>query len=270
VCGKIHSKAGGSQGIFWIQCEACQSWYDVSEKCVGFDVKAAETVENWTCWACPESEPLGTTKSGKIQKSRDSPIAVAQHQKAKGRLSPDEEERTAHPISGESKAKIPLSAELKETSTNTDYGLVQTETGENSKEPPALRESPSSVSARTHKSWRGKNSGQLQARLTPEGFLLPKSQRIQRDDGTFSRPPGPCPAKMIWDFPRGVWVPHNRCGDKKTKQNRAASSTESAAASPKRRNRDTEESNSTQVSSQHSARSRRRNHCIGQSEISSR
>jgi hypothetical protein len=22
VCGKIHSKAGGSQGIFWIECEA--------------------------------------------------------------------------------------------------------------------------------------------------------------------------------------------------------------------------------------------------------
>jgi hypothetical protein len=272
VCGIIHRKAGRSQGIFWIQCEACRSWYDVSKKCVGFDVKAAETVENWTCWACPESESLKTPKSGKIRKSRDSPIAVAQHQKAKGRVSPDEEERIAHP-SRESKAKIPLSAELKETSTNTDCVLVQTETGGNSKESPALRESSSSVSARTknewHARWKGKNREHLQDRRTPEGFLLPKSQPIQKDDGAFSHPCGPRPAKMTWDYHRGVWVPHSHCGDNKTKQNRAASATESAAASPRIGNRDIEESNSTQMSSVHSARSRRPNCSVGQGEISS-
>eukprot|EP00980_Cylindrotheca_fusiformis_P006715 scaffold1398_cov116-Cylindrotheca_fusiformis.AAC.32 len=53
VCGKLHTKTDGSDGIFWIQCESCQSWYDVSQNCVGFDMEQAKQTENWTCWACP-------------------------------------------------------------------------------------------------------------------------------------------------------------------------------------------------------------------------
>lgn len=49
VCGKEH-RAKGS--YFWIQCEACCSWFNVYQKCVGFGKKEAESMEEWTCWAC--------------------------------------------------------------------------------------------------------------------------------------------------------------------------------------------------------------------------
>lgn len=57
VCGKIHSR---SSKVFWIQCEKCDSWYDVSQKCVGFSMKDAETLEHWSCWACPGEENSST------------------------------------------------------------------------------------------------------------------------------------------------------------------------------------------------------------------
>lgn len=53
VCGEIHS--GSRSNIFWIQCEACESWYDVSSKCVGFTQVEAGSIDKWTCWACPDS-----------------------------------------------------------------------------------------------------------------------------------------------------------------------------------------------------------------------
>jgi hypothetical protein len=58
VCGKIHSKS--RTGVFWIQCEACKSWYDVSVGCVGFTEAEAKAIQNWTCWACPEGKVEAT------------------------------------------------------------------------------------------------------------------------------------------------------------------------------------------------------------------
>lgn len=56
VCGKLHSKIP----VFWIQCETCRTWYNVSADCVGFSEAAAKYVVNWTCWGCPK---LTTTAS---------------------------------------------------------------------------------------------------------------------------------------------------------------------------------------------------------------
>ena len=53
VCGKIHDERWK---LFWIQCEACDSWYDVSEKCVGFSEQEAKNVKGWNCWACPSPQ----------------------------------------------------------------------------------------------------------------------------------------------------------------------------------------------------------------------
>ena len=55
VCGKVHkTESRGRQGgvMFWIQCDVCRSWYDVSSKCVGFTQIEAEAVDHWNCWAC--------------------------------------------------------------------------------------------------------------------------------------------------------------------------------------------------------------------------
>jgi hypothetical protein len=53
VCGVIHNE---NVSVFWIQCDTCQSWYNVSEECAGLGAKDAEKVERWICWGCPCSD----------------------------------------------------------------------------------------------------------------------------------------------------------------------------------------------------------------------
>jgi hypothetical protein len=53
VCGVIHNE---KVAVFWIQCDTCQSWYNVSEECAGLDANDAEKVERWICWGCPVSD----------------------------------------------------------------------------------------------------------------------------------------------------------------------------------------------------------------------
>ena len=49
VCGETHPEP---IVVFWIQCDFCRAWYNVSEKCVGFDEIRAKTVKEWTCQSC--------------------------------------------------------------------------------------------------------------------------------------------------------------------------------------------------------------------------
>ncbi len=49
VCGNTHPYP---IKVFWIQCELCESWYNVAEECVGFDEKTAGILDEWFCWAC--------------------------------------------------------------------------------------------------------------------------------------------------------------------------------------------------------------------------
>jgi hypothetical protein len=53
VCGVIHNE---TVAVFWIQCDTCQSWYNVSEECAGLGANDAEKVERWICWGCPVSD----------------------------------------------------------------------------------------------------------------------------------------------------------------------------------------------------------------------
>lgn len=48
VCGVVHR----SLPVFWIQCESCESWYNVSSDCVNFSQEEAEKI-SWTCLGCP-------------------------------------------------------------------------------------------------------------------------------------------------------------------------------------------------------------------------
>lgn len=58
VCGKVHGES--EEGVFWLQCDSCDSWYDVSEKCVGFTHEEALRFDSWTCSACPSSTPTAS------------------------------------------------------------------------------------------------------------------------------------------------------------------------------------------------------------------
>lgn len=71
VCGRMHGKTEGQ--LFWIQCDNCDTWYDVSAKCVGFTKREAEDM-NWTCWGCPLPSISGVEKGGGTQpESTDTP-----------------------------------------------------------------------------------------------------------------------------------------------------------------------------------------------------
>ena len=50
VCGEIHASPAV---VFWIQCEACDTWCNVAPACVGFDEDEAKFKDKWTCRACP-------------------------------------------------------------------------------------------------------------------------------------------------------------------------------------------------------------------------
>jgi hypothetical protein len=49
VCGATHPRP---LEVFWIACDTCSAWFNVSPKCVGFDEQTASTLKEWTCWDC--------------------------------------------------------------------------------------------------------------------------------------------------------------------------------------------------------------------------
>jgi hypothetical protein len=53
VCGKIH---GRSFKVFWIQCDDCNSWFNVAHRCVGFTEGEAKHMRRWACRACSISD----------------------------------------------------------------------------------------------------------------------------------------------------------------------------------------------------------------------
>jgi hypothetical protein len=50
VCGAIHKKSD----VFWIQCESCDTWYNVAVRCVGFSQEEAKRID----WQCPGCAPV--------------------------------------------------------------------------------------------------------------------------------------------------------------------------------------------------------------------
>jgi len=49
ICGIEHPEP---IVVFWIQCDACSAWYNVAEKCVGFNEEAAARLDKWDCFVC--------------------------------------------------------------------------------------------------------------------------------------------------------------------------------------------------------------------------
>ena len=72
VCGAIHPSP---LVVFWIACDKCSAWFNVSPKCVGFDEGAASTLKEWICWEC--KPPVEVTR----QLSPDKPSIASQDMK---------------------------------------------------------------------------------------------------------------------------------------------------------------------------------------------
>lgn len=63
------------------------------------------------------------------------------------------------------------------------------------------------------------------SRRTSEGFLMPKSEPLAFEDGTYKQPKGQTPKNMEWDSYRGLWVP-----EKKRKKRKFASDSSSISS----------------------------------------
>lgn len=49
ICGTTHKKP---ISVFWIQCDACDAWYNCGENCVGFSEQEAQKRDQWQCPDC--------------------------------------------------------------------------------------------------------------------------------------------------------------------------------------------------------------------------
>jgi hypothetical protein len=189
VCGKIHVKKDDPDNVFWIQCESCESWYDVSKKCVGFNIEQAKATEHWNCWACP-SVPTTT----KVSPEEYSPPSTAVAQ---------EDSRTNRP-GNECKAQKPLGV-VEEPSFGDRAITANSPAGDfshgNSRDVDA-ETLPREVKERRHPT-------RVSNRVTSDGRLLPKSKPKRREDGTFCKPSGHQPEGLKWDYESGMWVPRN-------------------------------------------------------------
>lgn len=220
VCGKIHSK--GTR-VFWIQCEDCESWHDVSEKCVGFTEKQAEKVKKWTCWACvgSESSPSPSPHPRKVMPSEPNSVA-----------SPLDDQQKTIEASHASDPETPI---FKDTSPPSDCHVVAllqlSQTGFEYGEVSAEAESEMQDSLAVHCGDRGqlKAVSETEKPLgkdtrkkigkdarphrvgtlleTDDGCLISKAKLKKREDGTYRRPHGPSPNGFTWDEWRGVWAP---------------------------------------------------------------
>lgn len=166
VCGATHS--GSRNSIFWIQCEACESWYDVSMKCVGFTQEEAGSIEKWRCWACPP--PSDEANNGDSSQKLDADISDA---------------LTA-------KEAVELEKHRKET------GVVDST--------PPLTASPTGKGKRSKLTRDDKRQLDDESLTTEDGFLSSNTEPRKREDGSFIIPCPKNPKGMDWDERRGLWV----------------------------------------------------------------
>jgi hypothetical protein len=220
VCGEIHEK--GTR-VFWIQCEDCDSWYDVSEKCVGFTEKQAKKIKTWTCWACGcESSSSPSPSPRKVMPSQPSSVARRLDDKLK-----EKEERIVPSHKSEPQPSmivkhtspdspnVPTSLEFCQTSDSQGGASLKTDDEipdslvvqyGDLEQLKAVSESENPVRKPTKKKIRNRKLVK-----NDDGCLISNCELKQRDDGTFRRPYGPSPSGFtLWDEVRGVWAPDGK------------------------------------------------------------
>jgi len=257
VCGTIH---GLEIPVFWIQCESCQSWYNVSADCVGFTVQEAENLPSWTCWGCPSPESsyeemdISGNQSPSQEKYADIPhLGRLEHAwNGSDAVVPTFELTAAeknHPAlaspvaaDGSIQSKKPPTQPEDETYTapvekppsglewDSTHGVwISTGNATNAKPPPkvvgkSVREDESTTEKR-------RPSSSVDQIAAGAGCVVPKKPPKQRRDGTFvaPRPDHTCRG-MKWDSVRGVWTA--RIGDSLPQKRKAKAESPAPEESP--------------------------------------
>lgn len=239
VCGAMHKESR----MFWIQCEVCDSWYDVAERCVGFSEKQAERLGKWTCWACDiEDSPVpplsGTTSpsddalaANAIIEARQS--AIFSPPKADLQRSPHEQgfqteiafqpayeaERSIVVASHASDLRLhsnvtrmrggleSTSPEMERDDTQKAVCGIPMSTAVDGSQSPEQSIGRPETSQPTHKKRKELDTRHRPLKQTPDGDLISNSKPITLEDGTFKRPPGKAPRGFSrWNKFRGVWI----------------------------------------------------------------
>jgi len=215
VCGVIHGK---EVSVFWIQCDSCKSWYNVSVDCIGFDSKHAETLSSWSCWGCPAPDVDGESSSQENSSPSHRGIQACI------RMVNEAAEENGEAISPAGTAGSTLA---EDTFASRKKPVSH---------PEARLPEDIIVSEATL-------PGTSADRLDGDCYILPTKPPRKRADGTYACPSGWKPAGAKWDANRGRWafaVP--RCDNRRRKpttlnrdekgHNRLASSTTDSEPTP--------------------------------------
>jgi hypothetical protein len=192
VCGVIHNE---KVAVFWIQCDTCQSWYNVSEECAGLDANDAEKVERWICWGCPVSDGdnCSITNTSVTPQSEVADLSTAQDPSCDADDSSRVDE-TAKRLTGDVCMLPKLKPREKEDGTYAKHSSRDDETAK---------------------------------RLTGDGCMRPKSKTRKKGDGTYAKPRGQGPVGFYWHKELGLWSPkgpkHKPSPSKLQEDNRASS-----------------------------------------------
>jgi hypothetical protein len=209
VCGKIHLKKDDPDDVFWIQCESCESWYDVSKKCVGFNIEQAKAIEHWNCWACPS---IPTTTKVSPEEYNPPSTAVA-HEDL--RINRPGNEYKAQKPSGVVEEPSFGDRAITANSPAGDFSLGNSRDLDHETLPREVKE-------RCHPG--------VSNRVASNGRLLPKSKPKRNEDGTFCKPSGHPPKGLKWDYESGMWVPRNgNRGDQKRSTSTAKNTAKNTA-----------------------------------------
>ena len=197
VCGMIHKESR----LFWIQCDVCNSWYDVAERCVGFSEKQAQQLEKWMCWACgdgEDSQPLGDRNpivAASSSCDRDLTLGGSPSNEAPGEkaISHNESNRRSRLVDFSDTMKRAVCCMKAPSSTDTAPG---SDDDNQSFTKETTRKSPPTASV-------------CQPRLEPahDGDLISNSTPHRLNDGTFKKPPGRAPIGSERDMFRCVGTP---------------------------------------------------------------
>jgi hypothetical protein len=182
VCGVVHER---DVPVFWIQCDNCQSWYNVSPHCVEFNEADAANLPSWTCWGCPpSSRATAATDETQVTSlaSLDVDVDVKKNEDISNESCFEPDNLLKASSSGHSARPCGSTfAGDTDSSSDLDSSLKAWS------EPPKTRQS-----------------------IDRAGCRRPKSMPKERKDGTVVRPRGPAPSGCRWDKKTGYWVPDDR------------------------------------------------------------
>ena len=79
TCGKTHLE---TKSVFWIQCDKCDIWYNVSPRCVGFDHDQAIHLDCWFCLECGRNSSVQPRSDNSLNVSTTEAVSTAIRSKA--------------------------------------------------------------------------------------------------------------------------------------------------------------------------------------------